>query len=249
MTMMLAGVLGLVGGSFFSVLAHRLPNGESIVAPASRCPSCRTPIRPWDNVPVVSWLLLRGRCRSCSASIPVRYPLLEVATALLFVVVAWAADSTGEAVLGVAFVAMLVPLTVIDLEYRILPNKILLVGAVAALAILAVAFPGRLPAHLAAAAGAGAFFLAAVLAHPKGMGMGDVKLAAVMGLYLGRDVVPALLVAFLLGTVAGLAIIARKGAAEGRKTAVPFGPFLAVGGVVGLLAGPALVDWYVKAFL
>jgi leader peptidase (prepilin peptidase) / N-methyltransferase len=244
----LAGILGLILGSFLNVVAYRLPRGESLARPASRCPGCDTPIKPYDNVPVVSWLVLRGRCRHCGESIAWRYPLVEIATALLMALTVVVVGPSEEVWLGLAFVLLLVPVTVIDIDFRIIPNKLMIAGAVAAPVILALTQPGELPEHLIAAGAAGGFLLVAAIAYPAGMGMGDVKLAFVMGLFLGRDVGPALLVALVAGSIAGLAIMARKGVAEGRKTAVPFGPFLAFGGIVGLLAGEPVVDWYLRTF-
>jgi leader peptidase (prepilin peptidase)/N-methyltransferase len=248
MAVALAALAGLVIGSFLNVVAHRLPRRESLVAPGSRCPSCGAPVKPYDNVPVVSWLLLRGRCRSCGAPISPRYPLVEAATAVLFASVVLVKGADRHAWLGLVFVALLVPVALIDLEHRIIPNRLLAPAAVAALAIQAAVDVDKLPEHLIAAAAAGGFFLLAALAYPRGMGMGDVKLAAVMGLFLGRAVAPALLAALIAGTLVGAVVIARKGAAEGRKTAVPFGPFLALGGVVGLLAGGPIIDWYLRSF-
>jgi leader peptidase (prepilin peptidase)/N-methyltransferase len=227
-------LFGLLIGSFLTVVAHRVPRGESVVGGRSHCPSCGAQIAAYDNVPVVSWLLLRGRARCCGAPISPRYPLTELATGALFAgttLVLW--DDAGQVALGLAFVTMLVAITLTDLELRIIPNKILVVGAVVGVALAAVVDPGLL--------------FAVALAYPRGMGMGDVKLAAVMGLYLGRSVAPALLVAFAAGSVFGLAMIARHGASA-RKQAVPFGPFLALGGVVGLLAGSQIVDWYLGTF-
>jgi len=244
----LAGTAGALLGSFLNVVAYRLPRGESLVRPRSRCPGCATPVRPYDNVPVLSWLALRGRCRACRAAIPARYPLVEAGTAVLAALVAVLAGSPAELALGLAFVLLLVPVALIDLEHRIIPNRLTALGAVVAVAVLAATDPGRLPEHAIAAVAAGGFLLAAALAYPGGMGMGDVKLAAVMGLFLGRDVAPALLFGLLAGSIVGMAIIARRGAREGRKTAIPFGPFLALGGLFGLLAGDAVVAWYLGAF-
>jgi leader peptidase (prepilin peptidase)/N-methyltransferase len=245
----LAAAGGLIFGSFFNVVVSRLPAGESLVRPRSRCPQCGHAVRAYDNVPVLSWLLLRGRCRDCGATISPRYPLIELLTGALCVLVVVVKGPGEEALLGIALVLTLVPVAFIDLEHRIIPNVILLPSAVVAMAILALTDPGALPAHLIAGAAAGGFFLLAALAYPRGMGMGDVKLAGVMGLYLGSSVAPALLAAMLSGTLVGGVIIARKGAAEGRKTAVPFGPFLALGALVGLFAGPEIVDWYRTTFL
>jgi leader peptidase (prepilin peptidase)/N-methyltransferase len=235
-------------GSFLNVVAFRLPRGESLVRPGSHCPSCGAAVRPYDNVPVLSWLWLRGRCRGCGERISPRYPLVEAVTAVLFVAVLAVKGVDLDALPGLALVAMLVPTTLIDLEYRIIPNALMAVGAALGLGLVAVTDPSQLAEHLVAAAAAGGFFFVVVLAYPGGMGMGDVKLAAVLGLYLGALVIPALLVALLAGTLVGVVIIAHKGAKAGRKTAFSFGPFLALGGIVGLLAGPAMIDWYLEAF-
>ena len=246
---MLAAVFGAIFGSFLNVVAYRLPRGESLSRPRSRCPQCQTPIKPYDNVPVLSWLALRGRCRSCRAPISARYPLVEAMTGLLCALVVLAKGPDEDALLGLVLVLLLVPITLIDLDHRIIPNRLTLIGAVAAPAILALTEPDALPEHLIAAAAAGGFFLVALLAYPRGMGMGDVKLAAMLGLFLGSAVVPAIFVALVSGTLVGAAVIARKGAREGRKTAVPFGPFLAFGAVVALFWGDAMVDWYLQTFL
>ena len=245
----LAGAFGLIVGSFLNVVAYRLPRGESVVFPASHCTSCDTPIKPYDNVPVLSWLVLRGRCRSCHDSISARYPVVEAATAALLVAVVLAKGADSDAWLGLAFVVLLVPVTLIDLDHRIIPNTLMLVGTVVSVALVLLTQPESLTEHLIAAAAAGGFLLVAALAYPAGMGMGDVKLAAVMGLFLGRNVGPAMLVALVTGSVVGALIIARKGAKEGRKTAIPFGPYLAFGGLVGLFAGEAIVDWYLETFV
>jgi leader peptidase (prepilin peptidase)/N-methyltransferase len=239
---------GLMVGSFVTVVAHRVPRGESIVGPRSRCPACGAQIAAYDNVPVLSWAVLRGRARCCGEPISARYPLTELGLGALYaatVVVLW--GDGGEIALGLVFVTMLVAITLTDLEQRIIPNKILIVAAVLGAAIAAIADPGSLPERAAAAAAAGGLLFLAALAYPRGMGLGDVKLAAVMGLFLGRNVAPAILVALLAGSVVGLAMIAREGAGA-RKKAIPFGPFLALGGVVGLLAGEQLVDWYLSTF-
>src|SRR5687767_11427427 len=140
-----AGGLGLILGSFLNVVAYRLPRGESLATPASRCPGCETAIKPYDNVPVLSWLLLRGRCRSCGTSIAWRYPAVELATAVLMAVVVLALGTGQDAWLGLAFVALLVPVTVIDIDFRIIPNKLMILGALAAPAILALTDPSALP--------------------------------------------------------------------------------------------------------
>ena len=243
-----AAPFGAVIGSFLNVVIHRLPRGESLVRPGSRCPACERPIRPYDNVPVASWLLLRGRCRNCGVRISARYPLVELVTALAFTGVVLARGLDAELWALLPFVAMLVAVAGIDLDHRIVPNKILLPAAVWGLAT-AVALRSDMLGELAiAGAGAFTFLLVAALAYPAGMGMGDVKLAGVMGLYLGYAVAPALFLAFLTGAVVGIATMAREGAGA-RKKGIPFAPFLALGGLVGVLAGPELVDLYVDNFL
>lgn len=239
---------GLIVGSFVTVVAHRVPRGESIVGPRSRCPACGAQIAAYDNVPVVSWVALRGRARCCGARISARYPLTELALGALYaatVIVLW--GEPWEVALGLVFVTVLTAVTLTDLERRIIPNKILVVAAVLGAAIAAAGDPGSLPERAIAAAAAGGLLFAAALAYPRGMGLGDVKLAATMGLYLGRNVAPAILVALLVGSLVGLAMIARDGAGA-RKRAIPFGPFLALGGVVGLLVGDQIVDWYLGTF-
>jgi leader peptidase (prepilin peptidase) / N-methyltransferase len=239
---------GLLVGSFLTVVAHRLPRGESIVGGRSHCPACGAQIAAYDNVPVASWLLLRGRARCCGESISARYPLTELAVAALYAAtVLLLPDDAGQLALGMVFVTMLVAITLTDLERRIIPNKILIVAAVLAVAIAAATDPASLAERAIAAAAAGGLLFAAALAYPRGMGLGDVKLAATMGLFLGRDVAPAILVALLAGSLVGLAMMARYGASA-RKQAIPFGPFLAFGGVVGLFAGDELIDWYLGTF-
>ncbi|MCU0312619.1 MAG: prepilin peptidase [Solirubrobacteraceae bacterium] len=244
----LAFVAGLALGSFLNVVAYRLPRGESLVSPGSHCPACEAPVRPRDNLPVLGWLLLRGRCRDCGAVISWRYPAVELATGVLFALVVATQDEALRVALGLLLVTTLVPVTLIDLDTRLIPNRITLPAAVAALAaglLLDIEF---VPEQLIAGAAAFAFFFLAALLYPRGMGMGDVKLAGVLGLYLGRAVAPAIFLALIAGVVVGLVIMARVGQAQGRKTAVPFGPFLALGGLVAFFWGDALVDAYVDRF-
>ncbi|HEV2727667.1 MAG TPA: prepilin peptidase [Solirubrobacterales bacterium] len=239
---------GLLVGSFLTVVAHRVPRGESVVGGRSHCPACGAQIAAYDNVPVLSWLLLRGRARCCGATISPRYPLTELALGLLYAANGLAFhDDVPQLLLGLVFVSTLLAVTLTDLERRIIPNKILLTAAVLGVAITAIGDPGSLPERAIAAAAAGGLLLAAALAYPRGMGLGDVKLAATMGLFLGRDVAPAILVALVVGSLVGLTMIAREGAAA-RKRAIPFGPFLALGGLVGLFAGDEMVDWYLGTF-
>ncbi len=244
-----AGVMGAIFGSFLNVVAYRLPRHESLVSPASRCPGCGTPVKPYDNVPILSWLLLRGHCRSCSESISPRYPLVEALTAALCVGAVLAHDSVAPIALSVALILIVVPAALIDLEHRIIPNRITALGVVLALVLGTALDSAGEPGRLIAGAAAGGFLLLAALAYPGGMGMGDVKLAAVMGLFLGSAVAPAILIALLSGVLFGAVVVARKGAHAGRKTAIPFGPFLALGALVAVFVGQDIVQFYVNHFL
>jgi leader peptidase (prepilin peptidase)/N-methyltransferase len=244
-----AALFGLIIGSFLNVVSWRLPRGESLVKPRSKCPGCGAQIKPYDNIPVVSWLILRGRCRGCGEGISARYPLVEAITAVLYVaVVAAKHDDVLQMVLGLVLVTFLVPIAVIDLDLKIIPNKLTGPAAVLAIALGAVLEPSYLPEQLAAGAGALLFFYLPALIHSKGMGMGDVKLAGVLGLYLGRAVAPAIFAGLILGVVIGAAIVASKGVSEGRRVKVPFGPFLAVGALIAIFAGDAIVDHYLETF-
>jgi leader peptidase (prepilin peptidase)/N-methyltransferase len=219
-----AALAGLITGSFLNVVAYRLPRGESLVTPGSHCTKCGAPVRPYDNIPVLGWLLLRGHCRQCHDRISSRYPIVEATTAVL------------------------VPVALIDFDHRVIPNKITLPAAILAIVGGLATKPSGVPEQLIAGAAAAGVLLVFVLAYPRGMGMGDVKLAGVLGLFLGRSVAVALLVGVIAATVVGGVIMARVGVKDGRKTAVPFGPFLALGGVVAIFAGPSIVHWYLHTF-
>lgn len=236
-------------GSFLNVVIWRVPRGESIVAPPSHCPRCNERIKARDNIPIVSWLLLRGRCRSCGEAISSRYPLVEGLVAVLFAAITAANGVEWDLAWQLPLAAALVALAAIDLDIQKLPNTIVYLAGIWAIASALLIRIGDVPELLAWGAGAFLFFLIAALIYPAGMGMGDVKLAGVMGLYLGSSVVPAMLVAFLGGTAVGIVLMARHGVAAGRKMGVPFGLFLAGGGIVALLVGPDLVEAYRDAFL
>jgi leader peptidase (prepilin peptidase) / N-methyltransferase len=248
-----AAVLGVVIGSFLNVVIHRVPRGESVVRPPSACPGCGTQIRPRDNVPVLSWLLLRGRCRACGTGISVRYPLVEAGTGLLFAVMALrlGLDPVLPAFLYLAAVG--VALALIDIDVKRLPNALTYPSYPVALLLLGLAAvlgsdSGAFVRALLGGVVAFAFYFVLVLAYPAGMGLGDVKLAGVLGLYLGwlgwGVLAAGLFLGFLLGGVLGVLLVAlRKG---GRKTKVPFGPFMLLGTLVAVLAGQELVDAYVS---
>lgn len=239
-----SGILAAMFGSFFNVVILRMPVGESVIRPRSRCMGCGTTIRPYDNVPVLSWLLLRGRCRDCRQTISVRYPLIELVTVVLCIGVLAAKGASTASVLGVLLTLTLIPLTIIDLEHRILPNVIVAVGCVLALLAGTLLDSAGEPVRLAAGAGAAGVLLAVALIRPGGMGMGDVKLAGMLGLFLGTAVIPGMFIGFLVGAVLGVAIMARRGVSRGRKTAIPFGPFLAFGAYVAIFAGHPLISLY-----
>jgi leader peptidase (prepilin peptidase)/N-methyltransferase len=232
---------GLAVGSFLNVVAARLPVGRSVVSPPSACPACETPIAWRDNIPVVSYLLLRGRCRSCGVSIPWVYPAVELVTAVLFACCVLAFGLTFEAVIAAFFCAALVTLSATDIERFVIPNRIVLPAA----ALVLVAQTVREPSveWLLAGLGAALFLLLAALAYPAGMGMGDVKLALLLGAGLGRVVPVAMMVAMIAALVPSAALFARHGQAA-RKMKIPFGPFLALGGVVGLFVGDRILDAY-----
>jgi len=242
-----AGLFGAIVGSFLNVVAYRLPRGESLIRPASHCPGCEQPIKPYDNVPVIGWLMLRGRCRNCGTTISWRYPVVEAATAALAVVVVLTKHSAHDIVFGLVLVAILVPVALIDFDHRIIPNKITGPAAILAVVLGLALRPAGVPEQLIAGAAAAGFLLVFALVYPRGMGMGDVKLAGVLGLFLGRSVAVAMLAGVVAATLVGALVMARLGVKQGRKTAVPFGPFLAIGGVLAIIAGPAIVHWYLHS--
>jgi leader peptidase (prepilin peptidase)/N-methyltransferase len=236
---------GLALGSFLNVVAARLPLKRSVVHPPSACMSCETQIAWYDNIPVVSWALLRGRCRSCGASIPAHYPAVELVTALLIAGSVLAFGLTLDALVASFFCAVLVAVSATDLEHRIIPNRLVVPGAAIVLAAQTALHPS--PEWALAALGASGFLLVAALAYPAGMGMGDIKLALLMGAMLGRTVPVALMLGMLAALVPGLYLLARHGKAA-RKMGIPFGPFLALGAVVTLFWGDRLLDAYLSSF-
>jgi leader peptidase (prepilin peptidase)/N-methyltransferase len=234
-------VPGLAIGSFLNVVASRIPRGLSIVSPPSACESCDARIAWYDNVPVVSWLVLRGRCRSCGAAIPWKYPVVELGTALLVVGCFVKFGLTAEAVLASFFCAVLVVISVTDFETYTIPNRIVLPSA--AIVLVAQTALNPSPEWAIAGLGAAGFLFLAALAYPAGMGMGDVKLALLLGFMLGRTVTAALLLGMIAALVPAVVLLVRHGSAA-RKMKIPFGPFLALGGVVALFAGQALLNAY-----
>jgi leader peptidase (prepilin peptidase)/N-methyltransferase len=242
----LAAVLaapGLAIGSFLNVVAARLPLRRSIVKPRSACMSCGTEIAGRDNVPLVSYLILRGKCRSCGVRIPLRYPAVELVTALLVAACGLRFGLTPEALVAAFFCVVLVAISAIDVEHRIVPNRVVLPAAAVVLAANTILHPSV--EWTVAGLGAALFLLVAALAYPAGMGMGDVKLALLLGVMLGRTVPVAMMVGMVSALVPSIVLYARHGSAA-RRMKIPFGPFLALGGVVALFAGQALLDAYLR---
>ena len=234
---------GLAIGSFLNVVAARIPLKRSIVSPGSACMSCGTHLRWYDNVPLVSYALLKGRCRHCGARIPWRYPAVEAATALLVAGCALEFGWSWDFLIASAFCAVLVTVSATDLERRIIPNRIVVPASIVLLVAQTIVHPSV--EWILAAVGASGFFLIAALAYPGGMGMGDVKLAFLLGAVLGRSVVVALFAGMIFALVPSVVLLLRHGGTA-RKMAIPFGPFLALGGVLALFAGPAILDWYLR---
>jgi leader peptidase (prepilin peptidase)/N-methyltransferase len=244
-----ASLLGLAAGSFANVCIHRLPQGRSVVIPPSRCPRCEVLIRPWDNVPVLSWLLLRGRCRGCRAPISARYPAVEAATGLLWLGLAALRGPSLQTTVSMLLVTALLVLSLIDLEHQILPDTITLPGILVGLA--ASFLPGSPVGPLGAAAAAGAGWLAfAAVARAyqstrgvEGLGQGDWKMAAMLGAFLGwQKMLLTVLLASVGGTVVGLALIAARG--RDMRYALPFGTFLGAAGILVVFLGDPLLEWY-----
>ncbi|HSH60180.1 MAG TPA: prepilin peptidase [Acidimicrobiales bacterium] len=243
--------LGLVVGSFLNVVIHRVPEKQSVVRPRSRCPRCGTTLEPRDNVPVVSWLLLRGRCRNCRGAISIRYPLIEVATAALFVA---AAVRLGPDPVLPAFLvvfAALLAISAVDLERFIVPNRILYPALfiAAPLLVVAAALDGDWSSLRDAAIGgalAWVLLFAIHMASPKGMGFGDVRMAGLIGMLLGwlsiGHVLLGLFLAFLSAAVVGVGLMVAG--VRGRKDRVPFGPFLALGAITAVFVGGPILSWY-----
>jgi leader peptidase (prepilin peptidase)/N-methyltransferase len=249
-----SAVLGLAIGSFLNVVIWRVPRKESVVRPPSHCPQCETPISPRDNIPVLSWLFLSGKCRHCKNPIPVRYPLVEAGCGVLFVAVAARFGASWELPAYLVLTAALLAISIIDLEHFIVPDRITVPLTVSALGLLGLAAVAegngwRFGRTLLGGVAYFAFLLLLNIFYPKGMGMGDVKLAFPLGLYLGwfgwGHVFLGGFLAFLLGAVVGVTLIATK--IKSRKDVVPFGPFLALGAMLAILWGDPILRWYTGA--
>jgi leader peptidase (prepilin peptidase) / N-methyltransferase len=238
---------GLALGSFLNVVAARPPERRSVVGGRSACLACGSEIAWYDNVPLVSYIVLRGRCRSCRAPISWRYPAVELATALLVAACFVRFGFSAEAFVAAYFCAVLVVLSAIDAERRILPDVIVLPSFALVLAANIALQPERTVEWVAASLGASAFLFLALLAYPRGMGMGDVKLALLLGAGLGASVAVGMMIGMLSALVYSTVLFVRHGMAA-RKMAIPFGPFLAFGAIVALFAGEAILDAYLSGF-
>ena len=232
---------GLAIGSFLNVVASRLPLQRSAASGRSACMSCDTPIRSYDNLPLVSYAILRGRCRACGVRIPVRYPIVEALTAALIVACGLRFGLTADALVAAFFCAVLVVISAIDIERRIVPNRIVLPATVVVLVAQTLLHPSV--EWVLAALAAALFLFLPALVYPAGLGMGDVKLALLLGAMLGVEVGVAMMVGLLAAFVPSIVLLAVKGKAA-RKMALPFAPFLAAGGLFALFAGEPVLDWY-----
>lgn len=247
----LAGLLGLAVGSFLNVCIYRLPLRQSIAFPPSRCTRCGRGLSWYDNIPVLSWLALRGRCRQCGEPISIQYPIVELVTAVLFVVVVWLSPAGPLVISRLVLGSLLIVLFMIDLEHQILPNVITLPGIAVGLALSAVAPPGITDSLLGAALGAGVLYAIAagyyLWRKEEGMGMGDVKMLAMIGAFLGwQAVLLTLILSSLSGAIIGIGILATNRGS--MRYALPFGTFLALGALVAMLSGDAIFGWYLSLF-
>lgn len=235
-------LLGLVIGSFLNVVIYRVPLRRSLSHPGSHCPHCGHPIRWYDNIPVVSWVILRGRCRDCADPIGPRYPLVEALTGVLFALAAMIAGWDLRVLLLWGFFAVLVAVTFIDIDHMLILNRVVLPAAVLGLAASVALTPSRWWEYLVAGSGAALFLFVVALLWPGGMGLGDVKLALLLGFVLGVEVIVAMFAAFLVGGLVGIGLLVVG--KRSRKDRIPFGPFLALGGIIGSLVGEQVLTWY-----
>lgn len=243
---LIAAVLGAVVGSFLNVVIHRLPRGESLVRPGSRCPRCGTGIHWYYNLPLLGWLIVRGKCAECHQPISARYPAVEALTAVCFILPVTLGSSGWRVVLEWAFLAILIAIAFIDLEHQIIPNVIVLPAAAAGLAAAIALEPKHWWEFLIGSACAAVFLLLLALIWPGGMGLGDVKMALLMGAVLGRYVIVAVFLGFLFGGLVGILLILLG--LRGRRDRIPFGPFLAMGSAVALLWGEKILTTYLTMY-
>lgn len=239
-------VLGAVIGSFLNVVIYRLPRQQSLATPGSHCPRCERPVKWYDNIPLISYALLRGQCRNCGQPITMRYPAVELLTAVLWTLAGVEFGMTWSLLPALLFLSSLVAIFYIDLDHYIILNVIVLPVAVIGLGANIAISPDRWLEYLAAGLMSATFFFIVAVLKPGGMGMGDVKLAGMLGFFLGRAVLTGLFLGFLIGAVTGVALMAAG--IKGRKSRIPFGPFLAIGAVIALFFGNDLLDLWTGFF-
>lgn len=246
-------ILGSVIGSFLNVCVYRMPRNLSIISPSSRCPSCNTPIKPYDNIPILSYLLLGGRCRVCKTRISFRYPLVEFLNAVLYVLVLWRFGAVWSTVIYFIFCSALIVITFIDLDYQIIPDTITLPGMVIGFVAGSLLMPdpfmrysrlGFLASIIGFLAGGGLYYAIAILSKG-GMGGGDIKMMAMVGALTGwKSVILTTFLGSFTGAILGIFLMIFKG--KGRKTKIPFGPFLALGALITLFFGQEIFQWYIQ---
>jgi leader peptidase (prepilin peptidase) / N-methyltransferase len=239
-----AALFGLVVGSFLNVVIHRVPLRRSIVWPSSQCPTCGTPIKSFDNVPLLSYSLLRGKCRECKARISPRYPLVEGLTGLLFGLAAYEFGLSLALVPALVFIAVSIALAGTDLEHRLLPNAIVFPATLVGLVLSVAVDPGRWWVYVVSTVAVAAGLFALVFAYPRGMGMGDVKMGGMLGAFLGPYAALAVFIGALAGALVGGVLMAVG--KMGRRTALPFGVFLAFSGVLVLFVGEDIWGAYAR---
>lgn len=239
-------ILGLIVGSFLNVIIYRLPRKISILRLRSFCPYCNKNISFFDNIPVLSFFILRGRCRNCKSKIPIRYPLVEVFTAILFLTNYIFFRLSLQTLMGIILCCLLIVITFIDIDFRIIPNVIVLPFSVLGLIINSVIGRGEWWLPFVYSFGAFLFMFIIHLIYPKGMGMGDVKLSLMIGAYLLRSVIVALFLSFVFGSVYGLFLIILK--KKKLKQSIPLGPFISMGSIIGLFWGDYIIRWYISFF-
>jgi leader peptidase (prepilin peptidase)/N-methyltransferase len=246
-------IFGSVIGSFLNVCIYRMPREESIIFPLSRCPLCKIPIKVWDNIPILSFLMLGGKCRACSEKISFRYPLVEALNAALYIVLLWRFGFVWETLVYFMFASALIVITFIDVDFQIIPDVITLPGVVIGLAVGSLILPdpfarwallGFKSSMVGAAVGFGLFYFIA-FASRGGMGGGDIKMMAMVGAFMGwKAVLLTTFMASLIGSIWGIFLMIFKG--KGRKTQIPFGPFLAAGTLIALLYGQEIINLYLR---
>ena len=237
-------VTGAIIGSFLNVVIYRLPRQLSIVAPGSHCPRCEQPLKWYDNIPLVSYMLLKGQCRNCGLPIAPRYPTVELLTAVLWVVGGIQFGVDWPLLPALLLISALVAIFFIDLDHYIIPNVIVLPVAVIGLAANIAITPGDWWVYLVSGLGAAGFFFAVAVLYPGGMGMGDVKLAGMLGFFLGTAIMPGLFLGFLIGALTGVYLMASG--RRGRKSKIPFGPFLSIGAIIALFYGDRLLELWLN---